>query len=196
MKRIIGVTGPTGAGKGMAARILGKLLKADIIDADFVVRQMYAGGELPKVIGKEFGNQCITPDGGVDRKKLGSIVFSDTSLLQKLNDTVLPIVAKELQRLIDELGDIVILDAPTLIESGLDKICTETLAVLANKETRLQRIMERDNISQTDAMRRIEAQHDDGFYSSACSNMITNDTDLSELEAKLRTLFMKGEYPV
>lgn len=127
----------------------------------------------------------------LDRQKLGGIVFSDPDALQRLNDIVnfhlLPVIRREAE------GQLIVgLDAINLFESGLAAYCRETVAVLAPREQRVQRIMLRDGISEDYARLRIGAQQPEEYYESRCGRLLYNRADSAgEFEAQARTFFRK-----
>lgn len=113
------------------------------------------------------------PDGTLDRQKLGNIVFSDPAALGRLNAIVYEYLPPELMR--RAAGQSLVgLDAINLVESGLDRLCACTVAVLAPAEDRVRRIMARDGISRDYARLRISAQPSDGFYREHCSHILEN----------------------
>ena len=87
----------------------------------------------------------------------------------------------------------VIVDAPTLIESGFNAECTAVIAVLADRETRIRRISLRDGISPDEAQRRVSAQKDEGFYISAADFVFRNEGDETFFERNALSLFRKLE---
>ena len=175
LNMIIGITGPTGAGKTTALRCLEKMGFA-IYDCDAIYhRLLNESYELNQAIALAFP-ECLI-NGRVDRKKLGSIVFSDDALLLKLNFISHKAVKEEVMRLITALptGSDIAIDAVELISGGLAQLCDITVAVLAPKGMRIDRIMQRDNIDRERATMRVEAQKSDEYYSTNCSSVLFND---------------------
>lgn len=148
-----------------------------------------------KAICEVFGSDILCPDGTLDRKKLGSIVFSDKEKLELLNKTIFPFIVDEIKKIIaDFSGDgVIVLDAPTLFESGCDKLCDEKIAVVADREIRLERIMTRDFLSQTDAENRINSQLSEEFFKQNCDIIIQNNGDLLALEKAVENLLKRWE---
>ncbi len=175
MSIIIGLTGPTGAGKSSAAALC-KKLGVKHIDCDIIARKATEKGEegLTAVV-KAFGYDILNNDGTLNRKALAEKAFKDNESTELLNQTLLPIIKKMVLKEID--CDKVLLDAPTLFESGVDEICDKTVAVLSNKEFRLKRILERDNITKEQALLRINAGKSDDFYKEKCDFVIYNNAD-------------------
>lgn len=86
-----------------------------------------------------------------------------------------------------------LLDAPTLFESGLDKKCDWIVAVTADREVRLRRIIARDAMTEEAAERRVNAQNRDGFYTSRADDILTNDGDQDELRLAFSELYARLE---
>ena len=172
---VIGFTGPTGAGKTSALRALERL-GGLVLDCDAIYhRLLRTDPELRGAITDAFGS-VFTPDGSLDRQRLGTVVFSDPAALDTLNRIIYDRLPRELLRCIDESDAAVVgVDAINLIESGLDKLCRRTVAVIAPAETRVRRIMTRDGIPEEYALLRVQAQKDDAFYRAHCTDTLVND---------------------
>lgn len=187
---IIGLTGQTGSGKTTVCRIFRENGFA-VINADMVSRFVVEKGkpclaELAEI----FGDEIILPDGQLDRRKLGKIVFSDKSKLEILNSICYPYITGEiLERiriLAEENRKLILLDAPTLFESRADDFCDIIISVISRKELRIERIMERDNISYDDAVKRINSQHDEKFFIDNSDFIIKNNKDIDNLNSIAR----------
>ncbi len=173
MSKIIGLTGPTGAGKSSAAKVC-KDFGFKHIDCDILARRaVEKGAKGLNAVVNAFGNDILNADGTLNRKALAEKAFKDTDSTELLNKTLLPFI-KELV-LAEIEGEWVLLDAPTLFESGINKICFKTVAVLADREIRLSRIMARDNITSKAALLRINAGKKDEFYIENCDFIIYNN---------------------
>lgn len=177
--KIIGVTGKTGAGKGfITEKLAANNSKAYIIDADKVYHSMLGKSELKASITSAFGHNILDKGGNIDRKKLAVVAFSDEKSIQKLNQAVLPYVAKEISDLTAKLGqegyETIYLDAPTLIESGIYKDCDEIIFVKSPKDVRKKRIIERDGLSDDEARQRMSLEKDDEFYLKYANKVIEN----------------------
>ena len=182
MKSIIGLTGPTGAGKS-SLRQVAENFGAAFIDCDTVVHSLFeTDADCIKAVAAAFGEDTIE-NGRVNRKALAQKAFASNEATQLLNETVFPFVTYAILREIEAKKEqIVILDAPTLYESGIDEICCLTLAVLAEKETRTQRIKARDNLSDEAAELRLTAGKDDEFYLNKAQKIIYNNNDIEALQ--------------
>ena len=187
----IGLTGPTGSGKTMAALWLAER-GAAVIDCDLLARRVTAPGSptLAK-LAEVFGKEILAEDGTLDRALLAKRAFSDTEATKRLNavthPAILALVAAQLDELRAADTAVAVIDAPLLYESGLDRICDGVLAVLADREVRLRRICERDGIDREAGLRRMAAQPDDDFYLSRGAVAVRNDGDLTALSDLLRT---------
>ncbi len=195
MIKVIGLTGQSGAGKSEVSAMLEKngivCINCDAVSRDVTVKDAPA----LKAICKVFGGGVLCPDGTLDRKKLGSIVFSNKEKLELLNKTIFPFIIDEIEKIIADFdGDgVIVLDAPTLFESGCDKLCDEKVAVVADREIRLGRIMARDCLSQVDAENRINSQLGEEFFKQNCDVIIQNNGDLSTLERAVDNLLKRWD---
>lgn len=170
---IVGLTGGTGAGKTSALAAL-EDLGGTVLDCDAVYHQMLRTDHaLREAITAAFG-PVFCPDGSLDRQKLGTLVFSDHAALDRLNAIVYEYLPPELLRRAQG-HTLVGLDAISLMESGLGRLCACTVAVLAPAEDRVRRIMARDGISEDYARLRISAQQPDAFYRERCSHILENN---------------------
>ena len=158
---VIGLTGSIGSGKSTVSNIL-KKKNINIIDADEISRKIFDDKEALDLLVKCFGREILNSDNFLDRKKLGSIVFSDKDKLKKLNSITHPIITNKIKSSIDKFekqGEKnVILDAPLLIEANLLNLVDRVLLVICNENIQIKRIVKRDNISKEDAILRIRLQ--------------------------------------
>ena len=190
--KIIGITGPTGAGKSLLCKELSKAIA--VIDADEVYHSLLIPpSDCLDALRGAFGNSIFSADGSLDRAALSSIVFSDEEKLALLNRTVLSFVLEKIRSMIAELEATghacVLVDAPTLIESGFHRECDAVISLLASPELRLSRIVARDAISEEKASLRIAAQKDDDFYRTHSDLVLVNDGDLALLIPKIKVFF-------
>lgn len=172
---IIGLTGPTGAGKS-SLREVSETLGFKVVDCDKTARRVTEKGKPAlKELAKVFGQDIINKDGTLDRKALAKKAFSDEGSLKLLNETIFPFITQEVKNECDR--EKIILDAPTLFESGINEICNATVGVLADKETRLDRIMQRDSLDKESALLRMNAGKPDEFYNENADYIIYNNGD-------------------
>ncbi len=176
--QVIGITGQTGAGKSTVCETLVRRGWAHI-DADRVAKSLYIPhSPLLQKLQAAFGSQILTTSGEVDRAALAKAAFASPEATETLNKIVHPAVTEAVR---ETLSDLVragvpaaLLDAIALFESGEDALCSRTVAVVAPESTRLARIMERDGLTEEDALRRIRAQHDESWFCARCDAVIRN----------------------
>ena len=181
--KIIGITGGTGAGKSAVSAELEKL-GAKVIDADRISRQVTAkdGLAFSEII-ESFGKCVLAENGEIDRKKLGSIVFSDNEKLALLEKITHKHIFDEMKRQLDGcLADIAVLDVPLLFSSEFPFACDVTVAVVADVEIRVSRIMKRDNITRDAALLRIKNQLTDDELIRLSDVCFENNGDLCEVK--------------
>ncbi len=171
---VIGITGPTGSGKTTALTALERL-GFQVVDCDALYYQLLARDQgLRQGIQGAFG-QVFLPDGQLDRRALGDIVFGDPAALDKLNALVYPAVSAAVKQKIENCTKKgLVIDAINLIESGLGDLCDWTVALTAAPDVRMKRIMARDGISEERAKARIAAQKPDKFYRRNCTFLLEN----------------------
>lgn len=194
-QKVIGLTGPTGAGKTTVSKVLAQN-GYFIIDADQVARKVVLpGSECLLKIAEVFGGEVLNLDQSLNRQALGGIVFSNKDKLKQLEGIIFPYIIRDIQQMIkqsEEQGNhIVILDAPTLFESGCDKLCDKVIVVIAPLNARLMRIVSRDSITFEQAMQRISAQQNDAFYTQRADFVVDNakpQADYSSLLSWLLSL--------
>lgn len=147
-------------------------------------------------IKKEFGDDIIAEDGQIDRKKLGNIVFKDPSLRKKLEKiTHYPIFWEMFKSLFFHYckgTPLIILDVPLLFEVGLDKFTNTVIVVYCDKETQIKRIMKRDNVSEDQAIDRINSQMSTEDKVKKANIVINNDEGIEELKIKTLNAIKKA----
>ncbi len=192
MGKIIGVTGGIASGKSSVSRWL--ISKGyPVIDADIAARKVVEPGmpALEEVI-KVFGKSICLSDGTLDRKKLGSIVFSDSEKRQMLNEIVHPAVRKwmieETKKALHQGADLVFLDIPLLYESNLTYMVESVILVYVKPEVQLKRVMERDHFSEEEALARIKAQIPIDDKKELADYIVDNNGPFCETEEQLNEL--------
>lgn len=191
---IIGITGPTGAGKTTALREIEKLggavIDCDAVYHDLLERDIALQGMLESAFGP-----LRDASGAIDRKKLGTIVFGDPEKLAKLNTIAQTATVRRTQELLSEYRakgrKLVAIDAIALLESSLAKLCDATIAVIAPQEVRVQRIMAREGISEDYAWARVRAQRPDQFFAEGCAHILYNDCGTAEEFSRKAEEFLK-----
>lgn len=161
MPRILGITGNIACGKTAVGKMLLKLGAERYIDADAVVHKLYESGQPIAVrVAEAFGPSVIAPDGSVDRKALGDLVFQDAEAMRGLEAIVHPAVG---QALLNELSQvsptgIAVIDAVKLLEGGSGAFCQSKWLVTCPEEQELARLMARNHLSEEEARTRLRAQ--------------------------------------
>lgn len=189
MSITVGLTGPTGAGKSAASAAALKM-GIKVIDCDRVAREAVKKGSkgLCALI-SVFGEDILLSDGQLNRARLAERAFSSDENTALLNKTILPFISELVRQQMD--CDKILLDAPTLFESGLDSVCDCTIAVLADEKVRLKRIIARDNLTLNEAKRRISAGKSDNFFIKNADYVIYNNADGKEFINEAEALFKK-----
>ncbi len=174
----LGITGPTGAGKGYVCNLL-KNRGFKIIDSDKVAHEVTKkGAQSLDLLTKAFGDD-IVKNGELDRQLLANRAFNNKENTAKLNEILHPIIANECK---NQSEILCALDAPQLFEAGLEKECYKTISVIAPTDVRLKRIIERDKISQHQAQQRINAQFSEEYYKSHSDFVINSNNNDVEKE--------------
>lgn len=192
---LIGLTGPTGAGKGEVARLLQDAGCA-VADADKIAHKALTMPECIDKLTDAFGSEILNPDGTINRRCLAQCAFKDEESTKLLNSITHPVILSlarsEFERLHSEGFKNIVFDAPTLFESGSHTLCKKIIAVTAPEDIRLERILSRDGITREQAIARIRAQHPCEFYTDRADFVITNNSDFDYLanqtEAVIREL--------
>lgn len=186
---IIGITGGTGCGKTTllnCVRERGGL----VLDCDEIYHELLQSDrEMLGTIDARFPG-TVTQD-GLDRKKLGSIVFSDEKALQDLNRITHGAVKREVQRRLAEHNGLAAIDAIALFEGGLAQLCDTTVAVTASEDARVTRLMAREDISREYALSRIRAQKSGEYFRNLCDHVLENQGELADFQEKCRS-FLSG----
>ena len=182
---VIGLTGPTGAGKGTVAKLFASF-GVQIIDADAVYHALLVPpSPCLDELTVRFGSSILNPNKTLNRPALGAIVFSDQKALSDLNAIthryVMEQIRSELDRLRKTQVKVALLDAPQLFEAGADRDCDVVVSVLADEERRLSRITQRDGISPEAARKRMAAQLPDEFFRRNASYIIENNQSPEQL---------------
>lgn len=191
---VIGITGPTGAGKTTA---LGAIedLGGRVVDCDAVYHDLLVSSEpMRRELRARFGGGVFQADGALDRKALGSVVFDDPQALADLNAITHKYVGIAVDKFIEQARKsgirVVAVDAIALIESGIADRCRCTVAVTAPDEVRVRRIMAREGISEEYACLRVGAQKKEDWFRANCTYVLVNDcADAAAFQARARALF-------
>lgn len=191
--KVIGLTGGTGSGKGAVSTIL---LQEDafIIDADHIAHEVIRKGNLAyNEIVQFFGNSILDASGEIIRKCLGEIVFRDKEKLAFLNHCTHKYIGQEIAQQMEvakmeNLATCIVIDAPLLLEAGLERVCDEIWVVFASEEVRAHRVMVRDTITYETACARIANQKPWAEYERHAHHVIDNSKDIAWLRLQLLPL--------
>lgn len=182
----VGLTGGIGAGKSEVSRLF-VARGAVLIDADRIAREVVAPGtEGLAAVVDAFGTEVLAEGGGLDRPKLGSIVFADPEKLAVLNSIVHPLVGIRSRALEAAAADdaVVIHDVPLLAENGLKSLYDLVIVVDASPETQLDRLVRLRGMTEHDARARMAAQATREKRLEIADVVIDNDVPLDELELR------------
>lgn len=186
-KKVIGITGGSGCGKSYVSDLL-RRRGIPVIDADKTAHEvMAAGTQCCREVIDFFGGE-IEENGGINRGKLGKIVFSDPGMLKKLDEISYKYILAGIENKIEnEDAEMVFVDGATLIESGMT--CDVIIGVIADFSARKKRIILRDGISEEAARMRIQAQPSEDFYRKNCDFIIYNDGRPIDIDGVLRKVW-------
>ncbi|MFF8312337.1 dephospho-CoA kinase [Streptomyces lydicus] len=187
----VGLTGGIGAGKSEVSRLLASY-GAVVVDADKIAREVVEPGTpgLAAVVA-EFGEGVLTPEGTLDRPKLGGIVFNDPEKLQALNAIVHPLVGARSAELEASAGPdaVVVHDVPLLTENGLAPLYDTVVVVDAAPQTQLDRLVRLRGMAEDEAKSRMAAQATREQRLGIADLVIDNDGPLEALEPQVRAVW-------
>lgn len=186
---IIGLTGGIASGKTTVSSFL-KAKNFLVLDADKIAKEISEQEAIKREIVISFGEKILDSNSNIDRKKLKKIIFEDKKELAKLNSIIHPEVYKFFEKTakekrLENSEKIIIFDVPLLFESGIDKLCDKILLIWTNRERRIKRIMERDNIESSLAEKIIDSQMSDKEKIKKADIIIENNGSIDELYKKI-----------
>ncbi len=190
--KIIGLTGGSGAGKTTAAAVLGEC-GFFTIDCDRIAHEVIMPEkEAYKRIVSFFGDAVVSPDKTINRRILGEIVFSDRQKLRRLEEITHFYIKQEVLRLIEKAREenaaAAVIDAPLLVQTGLDRLCDEIWLVYAKPEVRLGRLAKRDGLDEKQLRKRLENQT--GFEELKKTADVVIDTGSIDME-EMKNIIIK-----
>ncbi|RRJ64724.1 dephospho-CoA kinase [Paenibacillus oralis] len=186
----IGLTGGIATGKSTVSRMLVRK-GAVLIDADVIAREiMEPGHPVLAAVAERFGQAVLHPDGTVNRKKLGEIVFASPEERKALESLTHPAIRAEMRKRMAELEAesprrLVVADIPLLYESGLERLYERIMVVYVPRDVQLSRLMQRDGLSREEAERRLNAQMDIELKKERADILIDNSRGLDETERQI-----------
>lgn len=190
---VVGLTGNIGCGKSSLSELL-MSKNIDVIDADIISREIMYDKELLETIFYEFGTEIKNNDGTLNRKKLGNIVFNDDDMLMKLNSITHPAIKRKINdRIIDisnQGKNIVVIDAALLIEGKFLDLVDKLVVITCNEEVQLNRVVNRDNMTKEEALKRINSQMKQDEKIKYADYIIDNSKDMNNLKDEFDKLFI------
>jgi dephospho-CoA kinase len=193
--RVVGLTGGIGAGKSAVARMLAEL-GAQVIDADRLAREAVEPGSPGfTAIVERFGEAILDEHGGLDRRKLGALVFADEAARRELNAIVHPRVAalamEKIAALAAQGAKLLVYDVPLFFENNLERMIPEVIVVSVSPETQRERITARDPLSSAEIEGRIRAQMPLEEKLKRATWVIDNEGTLEQTRAQVEALYRR-----
>lgn len=191
---IIGLTGQSGAGKSTVCQVFAES-GFTVVDCDGIARKTADNRRFLDEISRRFPERLITADGRLDRAATAKLIFTDEQKRGLYQRIIFPYITYEVMRGIKSAKGSVLLDAPTLFESGLDMVCGWIVSVTADIDKCAERIMKRDGITEKQARERLSSQHGAEFFRQRSNYNIENNGTRQQLIdcAAEVTDKMKGE---
>ncbi len=184
--KIVGLTGQSGAGKSTASEIFAAA-GIPVVNCDKVAHGVLEIPEFLEEMSSEFSD-CFD-EGVLQRKKLAAVVFNNRERLGRYGQIIFPYITAKIFGILRDLKEngerLIILDAPTLFESGIDIICSAVVSVIAPFDLKLRRILERDGIPVELAQSRLSSQFSENFFRERSDYVLENDGSLEEFKARV-----------
>lgn len=191
---ILGITGPTGAGKTTVSKLF-REKGIKVVDGDILARKIVEPDKPAlKELKDAFGEDIKNTDGTLNRKKTAELVFSDPEKLSVLNQITHRYITEEFFKIASAYdGDIIGFDGAAILDSDVKDICDKILSVVADEEIRLKRIILRDNLTLDEARLRISGQKNNQFYIENSDFLVYNngediEEDVNSIIEKLRSM--------
>ncbi|HAA42704.1 MAG TPA: dephospho-CoA kinase [Ruminiclostridium sp.] len=194
--KVIGVTGGIGSGKTTVSGILSSL-GAKVIEADKISREiMKKGHKVFDEVVDFFGEDILDEKGEIIRAKLRDIAFESEEKVKALNDITHKYISIEIKNKIKKCAkeDTVVVDAAIPLENGFLDVSHEIWFVTADIDTRIKRVMKRNNLTYSEVMDIIKMQPDDNYYISISNIIIYNNGSYKELEERVKSIYIKSAY--
>lgn len=198
MTLVIGLTGGIATGKSTVSQMI-KEQGIRVVDADVIAKEAVAKGTpaLQQIV-QTFGEDVLLPNGELNRKQLGAIIFSDEEKRKQLNAIVHPEVRKEMLKQRDEgvsqQETFVVLDIPLLFESQLESLVDRIIVVYTTPELQLSRLMNRNDLSEEEALNRIHSQQSLEEKCKKADRVIENTQDLAFIRKQLQNILNEWEH--
>jgi len=193
--RIFGLTGGIGSGKSTVARLFRKE-GIPVVDADRISREVTLPGKPSHAaIVRNFGTEIMLPDGRIDRKKLGAIVFADPGKRAELEAITHPRIMEGIREAVSALAAaghaVAIVEAALIHEKGRQGLFEAVIGVGCDREMQVERLMRRDGIPRQEALRIVSSQMDPEEKARASDYVIDNSGDLASTRTQVRALARK-----
>jgi dephospho-CoA kinase len=193
---IIGLTGSIASGKSTIAEMI-QAYEIPIVDGDVIARQVVEKGSptLQKIV-EAFGAIVLTEDGELNRPKLGEMIFSNEAKRQQLNSIIHPAIREEMLRQRDAYvaqGKHVVMDIPLLFESKLQHFVEKILVVTVSLEVQLERLMQRNNLTEEEAKMRIASQLPLSEKEAGADAVIYNNGTIEQSREQLQVILDNWE---
>lgn len=192
MTLVIGLTGGIASGKSTVSQMI-KEKGIRVVDADIIAKEAVSKGApaLHQIV-QTFGEEVLLPNGELNRQQLGAIIFSDEEKRKKLNAIVHPEVRKEMLKQRDEgvsnQETFVVLDIPLLFESKLEGLVDRIIVVYTTPDLQLSRLMNRNDLSEEEALKRIHSQQPLEEKCQKADRVIENTKDLAFIRKQLENI--------
>ena len=191
--KVLGLCGGSGSGKGAVSHSFARY-GVRSVDTDAVYHELISHpSPCTEELAARYGEGILSENGTLSREALRRIVFEDKKALDVLNKIThkhILSATREIIRAEESCGaSFILIDAPLLFESGFDKECDLIIAVVADADLRLGRIMKRDSISESLARSRIAAQLSDEYISARADFLIVNNGDISSIDSRVDEIF-------
>ena len=191
--RIIGLTGGIACGKSHVSQVL-RTLGAAIIDGDVLSRQLTApGGPAIPAIREQFGAEVFLADGQLNRRALAERIFQQETERKKLDAIMQPLILRQIHQALTAAREaqvpVCVLDMPLLYEQGLETLCDRVWCVSLPEEEQLRRLMQRDQLTKTQAQARLRSQMPAGEKADRADVVIDTSGTLEETAALIPALY-------
>lgn len=197
--KIIGIVGGMGAGKSTVIAILNELEPVSYISADLIGHEILLKGQAAyEPIIEAFGTSILDGEGEIVRKKLGEVVFANETKVRRLNEITHPLITQCVIKRIEEAkqnrpGQHIILEAALLLESGLVDLTDMVVAVYADPDIRLKRVVAREGLDEKQIIKRFKAQKEWEELKAAADYVIDNSVSLEETKNQIKQFLKQIE---
>lgn len=195
--KVIGIVGGIGAGKSTVIALMNEMQNMSYISADLIGHEILLKGQAAyKPILEYFGKSILDNEGEIVRYQLGQLVFGDPEKVSALNAITHPIITQEIKERINQAklqapGQHIILEAALLLESGLVDLTDVVVAVYADVDLRVKRVIQRENLDSAHVLKRMKAQKEWKELENAADYIIDNSLSLESTKIQVQQLLSK-----